>query len=242
VHGVMESQRDSALRDIHNRAGLVAPDGMPLVWLSWLSGHRYVERVYGPDLMLACCRVSVSRGYRHYFFGGAEGVPERLAARLGERFAGLKIAGAWSPPFRELSAAEEQEMIDRTEYSEAGTLDGSIRWTPACAGTDWRRCRVRLPRRPEEAGAALDATKRPRVAVPPGKRASPPGAPILDQQSLVCVATFASVVGDGAARSRPGYAEGLMLASVARIIYGPGRGSQRLKSSGDTSLFTESGA
>jgi|KBSSwiStaDraftv2_1062776.scaffolds.fasta_scaffold41820_4 hypothetical protein len=33
-----------------------------------------------------------------------------------------------------------------------------------------------------------------------------------------------------------------MLASVARIIYGPGRGSQRLKSSGDTSLFTESGA
>ena len=113
VHGVMESQRDSALRDIHNRAGLVAPDGMPLVWLSWLSGHRYVERVYGPDLMLACCRVSVSRGYRHYFFGGAEGVPERLAARLGERFAGLKIAGAWSPPFRELSAAEEQEMIDR---------------------------------------------------------------------------------------------------------------------------------
>lgn len=113
VHGVMESQRDPALRDIHNRAGLVAPDGMPLVWLSWLNGHRYVERVYGPDLMLACCRASVSRGYRHYFFGGAEGVPERLAARLAERFAGLRVAGTSSPPFRELSAAEEQAMIDR---------------------------------------------------------------------------------------------------------------------------------
>jgi len=113
VHGVMESQRDPALRDIHNRAGLVTPDGMPLVWLSKLRGHRHVERVYGPDLMLACCRASVSRGYRHYFYGGAAGVPERLAARLQERFAGLKIVGTWSPPFRELSAAEEEAMIER---------------------------------------------------------------------------------------------------------------------------------
>jgi N-acetylglucosaminyldiphosphoundecaprenol N-acetyl-beta-D-mannosaminyltransferase len=113
VHGVMESQRDPALRDIHNRAGLVAPDGMPLVWLSWLAGHGYVERVYGPDLMLACCDASVAKGYRHYFYGGAPGVPERLAARLRERFTGLKIAGTWSPPFGELSAAEEQAMIDR---------------------------------------------------------------------------------------------------------------------------------
>jgi N-acetylglucosaminyldiphosphoundecaprenol N-acetyl-beta-D-mannosaminyltransferase len=46
-------------------------------------------------------------------YGGAAGVPERLAARLQERFAGLKIVGTWSPPFRELSAAEEEAMIER---------------------------------------------------------------------------------------------------------------------------------
>jgi N-acetylglucosaminyldiphosphoundecaprenol N-acetyl-beta-D-mannosaminyltransferase len=45
VHGVMESQADPRLRDIHNRAGLVTPDGMPLVWISWLRGHRQVEWV-----------------------------------------------------------------------------------------------------------------------------------------------------------------------------------------------------
>ena len=64
VHGVMESQLDPALRVIHNRAGLVTPDGMPLVWISRLRGHRGVERVYGPDLMLACCESSVAKGYR----------------------------------------------------------------------------------------------------------------------------------------------------------------------------------
>ena len=73
VHGVMESQstRHSAIST--TRAGLVTPDGMPLVWLSWLWGYRHVERVYGPDLMLACCRASVSKGYRHFFYGGSSG-------------------------------------------------------------------------------------------------------------------------------------------------------------------------
>ena len=113
VHGVMESHRDPALRDIHNRAGLVTPDGMPLVWISRLRGYRQVERVYGPDLMLACCEASVTKRYRHFFYGGAEGVPERLAERLQERFPGLQVADRWSPPYRELTAAEERDMIDR---------------------------------------------------------------------------------------------------------------------------------
>jgi N-acetylglucosaminyldiphosphoundecaprenol N-acetyl-beta-D-mannosaminyltransferase len=43
VHGVMESQRDKQLRQIHNDAGLVTPDGMPLVWLSHLHGHDHAE-------------------------------------------------------------------------------------------------------------------------------------------------------------------------------------------------------
>jgi len=113
VHGVMESQADPTLRDIHNRAGLVTPDGMPLVWLSWLRGYREVERVYGPDLMLACCRASVSKGYRHFLYGGGPGVPERLAERLQKQFPGLQIAGTWSPPFHELTTTEEASMLDR---------------------------------------------------------------------------------------------------------------------------------
>src|SRR5262245_48053778 len=63
VHGVMESQRDEQLKQIHNRAGLVTPDGMPLVWLSRLKGFARVERVYGPDLMLAICRRSLAKRY-----------------------------------------------------------------------------------------------------------------------------------------------------------------------------------
>ena len=257
VHGVMESQTDPALRDIHNRAGLVTPDGMPLVWLSWLHGHDRVERVYGPDLMLACCEASVTKGYRHFFYGGGTGVPELLAARLQQRFPGLTVAGTWSPPFRELSEAEEQALIDQDrrgtsgyrlggiEHAETRAVDGTVRRPSACPGADRRRGCVRHARRREETGTAMDAAFRSRVAVPSRHRTPPAGAAISHQQSLVRVAPPAAIIGNGAARSRPGYAQGLMALSLARIIRGrcgAAPGSQRLKSSGDTSLFAESGA
>jgi N-acetylglucosaminyldiphosphoundecaprenol N-acetyl-beta-D-mannosaminyltransferase len=111
IHGVMESQRDETLRAIHNEAGMVVPDGMPLVWLSRLRGFAGVERVYGPDLLLACCDRSRETGYRHFFYGGGPGVPELLCQRLGARYPGLVVAGAISPPFRKLAPEEEAEVV-----------------------------------------------------------------------------------------------------------------------------------
>lgn len=111
VHGVMESHRDASIRDIHNRAGLVTPDGMPLVWLSRLHGQSHVQRVYGPDLMLAVCQHGLSRGYRHYLYGGGQDVPELLATKLRERFPGIQIVGEFSPPFRALTDDEDENIV-----------------------------------------------------------------------------------------------------------------------------------
>jgi len=110
VHGIMESQRDATLKQIHNQAGLVTPDGMPLVWLNWLNGCSWVERVYGPDLMLAICERSLIKQYRHYFYGGGKGIAEKLVARLRQRFPGLQVAGSWSPPFRPLTPDEDDDL------------------------------------------------------------------------------------------------------------------------------------
>jgi N-acetylglucosaminyldiphosphoundecaprenol N-acetyl-beta-D-mannosaminyltransferase len=117
VHAIMESHWDDEFRQIHNAAALVTPDGMPLVWLCRLAGYRASDRVYGPDLLLALCEHSVARGYRHYFYGGAPGVADELAARLRERFPGLAVAGTATPPFRPLSDAEMRDVareIDAT--------------------------------------------------------------------------------------------------------------------------------
>jgi N-acetylglucosaminyldiphosphoundecaprenol N-acetyl-beta-D-mannosaminyltransferase len=113
VHGVMESQRDESIRRIHNAAGLVVPDGMPLVWMAQRNGFRHVDRVYGPDLMLACCAHFQGPLFRHYFYGGADGVADRLVDRLKDRFPSLVVAGTYSPPFRALSASEQQDVATR---------------------------------------------------------------------------------------------------------------------------------
>jgi len=111
VHGIMESQRDPCLRDAHNRSGLTTPDGMPLVWAGWAAGARHIRRVYGPDLMLAVCELASARGYSSFFYGGRPGVAERLAASLQETYPGLKIAGTYAPPFRDLSPEEDEDVV-----------------------------------------------------------------------------------------------------------------------------------
>ena len=101
----------SVLRKIYNESGLTTPDGMPLVWLCRLSGCKNVDRVYGPDLMLALCEHSATKGYSHFFYGGATGVPARLSDVLQRRFPGLQVRGTYSPPFHSLSQEEDLEIV-----------------------------------------------------------------------------------------------------------------------------------
>jgi N-acetylglucosaminyldiphosphoundecaprenol N-acetyl-beta-D-mannosaminyltransferase len=89
---------------------MTTPDGMPMVWLCHWYGFDHVERVYGPDLMLAVCDHGIKPGYRHYLYGGAPGVGERLANCLRARFPGLQIVGIESPPFRSLTPEEESQI------------------------------------------------------------------------------------------------------------------------------------
>jgi N-acetylglucosaminyldiphosphoundecaprenol N-acetyl-beta-D-mannosaminyltransferase len=109
AHTLVEAQENAALRTAL-RQGIVEPDGMPLVWLGRRQGLR-VERVCGPDFMPAVVEHGRANDRRHYFYGGAPGVPERLAARLAARYPGMQVAGIMSPPFRPLSAAEEASII-----------------------------------------------------------------------------------------------------------------------------------
>ena len=118
VHSVMECRRSAEVRQVFNQAGLVTPDGMPLVWLLRQSGYPDVSRVYGPDLMLAVMERSLTAGHRHYFHGGVTGVAEALAEIMRQRFPGLAVAGVSTPAFgtaRELCTEDVADRINRTE-------------------------------------------------------------------------------------------------------------------------------
>ena len=115
VHGLILCQKDKELRRIHHDAGLVTPDGMPLVWLLRKTFSACVSRVYGPDLMAA---LASKMGYRHFFYGGAPGIPEQLVYILKNKYPGINVAGAYSPPFRPLSPEEDEEESKLIQDSE----------------------------------------------------------------------------------------------------------------------------
>lgn len=126
VNSIIEGQRNEEFRRIHNSAGLVTPDGMPLVWLSKLMGFSHVERVYGPDLMLRLCEISVEKDFRNYLYGGRPGVVELLSTQLQRRYPTLRIVGTRTSEFlerstqyRTLSVEEDAALVEQINASRA---------------------------------------------------------------------------------------------------------------------------
>jgi N-acetylglucosaminyldiphosphoundecaprenol N-acetyl-beta-D-mannosaminyltransferase len=107
---VVEASQSDPVRAALACAEVVAPDGMPLVWVGRLQG-QHVERVCGPDFMLALVDRGRAIGYRHYLYGGAPGVAEELATRMKERFPGADFVGMDVPPFRALTADEDAAAV-----------------------------------------------------------------------------------------------------------------------------------
>ena len=93
-------------------------DGIGVVLAGYAWGAR-VPRRNGPILMLKACEYGIDRGWKHYFYGGKEGVPDLLEEKLTEQFPGLQVVGKYSPPFRPLSDQEREAVVDDIKRSGA---------------------------------------------------------------------------------------------------------------------------
>lgn len=119
AHSIMDAVDDPAFREVLNASDLATPDGMPLVWILRSRGYEYVNRVYGPDLMVAVFEHFQAKGWKHFFYGGQPGVADKLANRMGAQFPALQIVGTYSPPFRDLTEEEETHVAAMIRESQA---------------------------------------------------------------------------------------------------------------------------
>lgn len=119
AHGVVLARREPDFRALHNEAGMVTPDGMPIVWFCRALGHCGIDRVYGPDLMQAVLKDPELRLRRHFLLGGAPGVAEELARRLTETYPGFAPVGIYAPPPDDTSAGLDRNSLDRLNDSNA---------------------------------------------------------------------------------------------------------------------------
>ncbi|MDE2181448.1 MAG: WecB/TagA/CpsF family glycosyltransferase [Alphaproteobacteria bacterium] len=89
--------------------------GVSVAACAW--GHR-IHRLPGPTLQLECSRHGVERGWRHFLYGGKPGVADAMSARLCAKFPGMNICGCYCPPFRPLTAEEDDAIIDLINATE----------------------------------------------------------------------------------------------------------------------------
>jgi N-acetylglucosaminyldiphosphoundecaprenol N-acetyl-beta-D-mannosaminyltransferase len=122
VHTVVEAGRDAALSNAIATAGKVFADGVPLVWVSWLRGAHGAQRVCGPDVLATLADRGRELNLRHYFLGGEPGVADELRHRLEIRFPGFVGVGSYSPPFRLLTAEENEAIVRKVNAARPDVL------------------------------------------------------------------------------------------------------------------------
>jgi len=112
VHAVMVAQHDPEMRAALQGSTLTVPDGMPLTWAANALGERLDNRVYGPELMQRYSRRCAERGHRVWLYGGRDqGSLAQLALNMRRDFPGIQVVGGYSPPFRPMTDAEEDDLV-----------------------------------------------------------------------------------------------------------------------------------
>lgn len=122
VSTIVDAQQSDEYRQIVNSAGMVTPDGMPVVWCGKAQGMKPLERTYGPDLMLKMCREGQASGVRHFFYGGMPETLRLLEKRLKNDFPQIKIAGMHSPDFLTIGEMEKDDVIEKINASQCDIL------------------------------------------------------------------------------------------------------------------------
>lgn len=122
AHGIVDSQKDEALRGILNGSRRTLPDGMPLVWIGRMK-RRPISRVTAPDFFEAAMRDPRAQKLRHYFYGGSPRTLERIAERAITMIGRPAVVGWHSPPLRPAGAPEDEAVVERIR-----ALDPHVIW------------------------------------------------------------------------------------------------------------------
>lgn len=104
---IMEAQKDALLMKILNKADLVVPDGIGVVWASKYTTNKLKERVAGYDLVQNLFSEMPKLNKTVYFLGGGSETVKLAEKKMANKYKGLKIVGTHDGYFDE----EEQIIL-----------------------------------------------------------------------------------------------------------------------------------
>ena len=112
VNCCVSSLFDGRLPDLYNSADMVGIDSMPFLRWARAFHKRACDRLYAPDIMLEVSGKAKELGHTFFLYGGASDAPDKIEKYLSQRFEGIRVVGKYSPPFRPLTAAEDEAVCD----------------------------------------------------------------------------------------------------------------------------------
>ena len=113
VDQIVRIENDNYFRTICENCELLLVDGHPLMWIAKWYGTPLKEKICGSDLVPELCRVAAQKGHSVFLLGAAEGVAAKAAENLKHKYAGLKVAGVYSPPYGFEKDEKEIEKINK---------------------------------------------------------------------------------------------------------------------------------
>ncbi len=122
AHSLVTAKSNVSFKSALDSADLATADGAPVAWMMRRLGFPAQIRVNGPDLMWHYCANAELSGEKIYLYGGTQATLDILKGKLIASFPKLVIAGAYSPPFRPLTAEEDERIINDINQSGAGTV------------------------------------------------------------------------------------------------------------------------
>ena len=122
AHMIIEANRRLDVNQAYRDAAMVNPDGRPLAWALRILGHRNADCVSGPNQTPFLLAEAERRGTPVGFYGGRPGTLNLMQRALAEKYPKLKVAYLYSPPFRELSNKEQEEIDAAINQSGARLL------------------------------------------------------------------------------------------------------------------------
>ena len=113
VHTTVTAYEDEEYRKVQNGGIMAIPDGGPLSSVGNKRGFKNMKRTTGPNLMDEIFKNSLSKGFRHYFYGSTDETLEKMYSVLANAYPGIQIVGMYSPPFRPMTEEEDNATIER---------------------------------------------------------------------------------------------------------------------------------
>jgi len=121
-HSLVVAQSDSSFRKALNSASATVSDGSGTSIVSNILNINIGPRITGHDFFEMTMNMLNEINGRVYFFGSSEHVLDEIKTQLKSHYPNIILAGVLSPPFREWSEEENQQMIQEINNSSPDVL------------------------------------------------------------------------------------------------------------------------